>query len=399
MHRIDGVVRDYVWGSLTAIPELLGGQPSETPVAELWFGAHAAAPSRLQADGDSSDLAELIAASPDQHLGKDVAARFGRHLPYLLKLIAPAAPLSLQVHPSLERAGWKFDEEEQRGIALTAPDRSYRDRNHKPELVYALTTFEALCGFRAPRRVAELFEGLGLDLTERILAQLRSTPGPEAIQTVFEALLREETRPSADDVAAVASACADRLAAGISPSPRTDAIVVSLQMAHPGDPGVIVAMLLNPVTLQPGEALFVPAGCLHAYLSGLGVELMANSDNVLRAGLTIKHIDIPETLACVDYVAAPPIRIAPETFDDCTRVYYAPVDDFELTVSDVRPERAVMVRGRGPRLILGVSGECVVETSSGEKEALTPGAAVFVGASEGAVRISGEGTIAQADVP
>ncbi|KAE8764561.1 mannose-6-phosphate isomerase, class I [Georgenia thermotolerans] len=402
MQRLRGVGRDYAWGSTEAIPALLDEPATGEPVAEMWFGAHPAGPAHVvgRGDGVASDLRSMIAADAAGTLGEDVVSRFGPRLPYLLKLIAPARPLSLQVHPSLERAQERFRAEDAAGIPRDAPERNYRDPNHKPELVYALTTFEAVCGFRAPRRAAELFANLSAPLARDLRAVLRQDPTAAGVRTVFTSLLDERTRPSAEEVQAVARSCAGRLRDG-SPSPRADHTVVMLAEAYPGDPGVVASLLLNPVTLQPGEALFVPAGGVHAYLSGLGVEVMASSDNVLRAGLTTKHVDVAEMLECVDYVAAPPIRPAPEIFHGATRVYYAPVDDFELSVthlSDGADDAGHPLPGRGPRVLLCLDGVISVATGA-ELLTLARGDAVFVRADEGRLTVRGVGTLVQADVP
>lgn len=399
MRRVSGVPRDYAWGSADAIHELVGTVPDGRPLAELWFGAHPTAPARLA--GVPADLRSLIAADPAGALGQDVTARFGVELPYLLKLVAPARPLSLQVHPSLERAREGYAAEDRAGIPLHARHRNYRDRNHKPELVFALTTFDAVCGFRAPRRAAELLAGLGAPLARSLHRTLVADPTATGMRAAFTTLLDEPTRPSPQDVAQVVEACAARLAAG-SPSPRADATVGLLAEDYAADPGVVASLLLNPVTLQPGEAMFVPAGGVHAYLSGLGVEVMASSDNVLRAGLTSKHIDVPEVLDAVDYIAAPPIRVAPEVFHGATRMFYVPVDDFELSVtrltdgdcrSGPRP-----LPGRGPRMLLCLEGQVEV-CSAADRMELRRGEAAFARADDGALTIRGIGTLVQADVP
>lgn len=398
MYRIHGIARHYDWGSPDAIPRLLGEEPTGTPVAELWFGAHPSAPARVQGAGVALDLRALLAEDPDGCLGEGVVRRFGRELPYLLKVIAPARPLSLQVHPDLQRARARFAAENDAGIPLDSPRRNYRDANHKPELVYALTRFEALCGFRAPRRAAELLQGLGTTLTDTLHRQLLAEPDAGGVRRAFTSLLNLVSRPSPEVVAEVVAACAARLQSG-TPSVRADNTVVLLHREHPGDPGVVASLLLNPVTLNPGEALFVPAGGVHAYLSGMAVEVMASSDNVLRAGLTSKHIDVPEMLACVDYVAAPPIRLAPEHLGGPENVFYAPVDDFELWVADVGPSVGPLpLRGRGPRIILCVRGAVTVALKDATAQ-LTPGGALFLRADEGRPTISGEGTVVQADVP
>jgi mannose-6-phosphate isomerase len=396
VHRIHGTARDYAWGSRDAIPDLLGRPASDSPVAELWFGAHRTSPALVD-DAPAADLAALIDRDPSAMLGDDVRARFGDRLPYLLKLIAPERPLSLQVHPHLHLAEAGYAAEEAAGIPVDAPHRSYRDPNHKPELVYALTPFEALCGFRAPRRAAELFTGLASPLAEKLHGVLREDLSPVGVRTAFTCLLDAESRPSPQDVGALVDACRDRLRHG-STSPRADAIVEALAQAYPGDPGVVASLLLNPVSLQPGEALFVPAGGVHAYLGGLAVEVMANSDNVLRAGLTAKHVDVDELLKAVDYVAAPPIRTAPEVFHGATRVFYAPVDDFQLSVTEIDDGAVHPLPGRGPRVLVCLAGEIVV-TSGTDHAALRRGESVFVPASEGTLTAQGSGTLVQADVP
>jgi mannose-6-phosphate isomerase len=400
VYRLTNAIQNYAWGSRTAIPTLLGTEVTGSPVAEAWFGAHSSAPSHCVRDDGrpGAPMTEVIAADAAGVLGEDVQARFGAALPYLLKIIAAETPLSLQVHPHVERAREGYAEEEAAGVPVDAPHRNFRDRNHKPELVYALTRFEALCGFRAPRRAAELLKDLGAPLTDELHAMLADRSGAAGIEAVFTWLLRPETRPSAEDVGAVAAACAARLADG-SPSPRADRTVVRLQEAYPGDPGVVTSLLLNPVTLHPGEALFVPAGGVHAYLNGTGVEIMASSDNVLRAGLTPKHVDVDELLRNVDYVAAPPIRIAPERFHGATRVYYAPVDDFELSVTGVSDELVHPLPGRGPRVLLCLEGRLVVSSQHDGELELTRGQAAFVPASDGTLTVQGDGTVVQADVP
>src|SRR5690606_12142873 len=257
---------------------------------------------------------------------------------------------------------------------------------------------EALCGFRAPRRAAELFENLDAPLARSIAAMLRADPTASGVRTVFSALLGPRTRPDVDAVAALAEACRARLGSS-SPSARADGNVVLLQSEHPGDPGVAASLLLNPVSLQPGESVFIPAGGVHALLHGTVVELQASSDNVLRAGLTTKHVDVPALLATVDYVAAPPIRLAPETFHGSTRVFYAPVDDFELSVTTLGGVPAWQpVPGRGPRIVLCLEGAVEVRSA---REAITlgRGQALFAGAVEGPLTVRGHGTIVQADVP
>ena len=402
MERLAGARQRYDWGSTTAVFDFLGQKPDGQPWAELWLGAHPNGPTHLvDASGDASPttLEQLVAAEPQRLLGADVVRRFGPQLPYLLKVIAPGQVLSLQVHPSLEQAAEGYALENEAGIAPSHPLRNYKDPNHKPEMVLALEHFEAVAGFRAPRRAAEVLAGLESRLARRMRRSLVLNPTRFGIRQVFSDLVSVGSRPTCQEVDDLAAELAGRLGRGESPSRRVDANAVAMARTFPGDPGIAAALLLNPVTLRPGEALFVPAGSVHAYISGLGVEIMASSDNVLRAGLTTKHVDVPAMLACVDYVAAPPVRPAPEYLSHATRAYYAPVDDFELLVTDVvQADGRVQVPGRGPRIVLGLAGSVTVTTPSGQ-EALARGQAVFVGADERTLAVEGQGTVVQADVP
>lgn len=396
MLRITQATQAYAWGSSTALQDALALTQAGV-LAEAWLGAHPSAPSPAT-DHGAGNLLEVIARGARDVLGPDVVNRFGAQLPYLLKVIAAEHPLSLQVHPNIDAARAGYDAEDAAGVPLHAPQRNYKDRNHKPELVYALTQFEAMCGFRAPRRAAEMFADLDCPLAKELHGVLVERPSTEGIRAAFTRLLDPATRPGPDEVASLAEAVARRLADG-SPSPRTDRTVLLLQREYPGDPGVVTSMLLNPVTLQPGEAMFVPAGGVHAYLHGVGVEIMASSDNVLRAGLTPKHVDVPELLRNVDYVAAPPIRIAPEVFHGATKVFYAPVDDFELSVTELADDEEHPLPGRGPRILLALAGELTVATSNDGILTLTKGQSAFVPASDGRLSVRGRGRLVQADVP
>ena len=396
MRRIEPARRRYAWGSATAIPAILGVADDGDPWAEAWYGSHPGGPARI---AEGRTLSDLIEAEPERLLGDDVIRRFGFQLPFLLKLIAPEQPLSLQVHPSQGQAAEGYALEDEAGVALDHPARNYKDTNHKPEMVLALTRFQAVAGFRAPRRAVEVLAGLDSILARRMRRTLRLNPTRYGIRQVFSDVVSAATRPSRQEIGDLIAEIAARFEAGTSPSLRVDSNVLKMAATFPGDPGVAAALLLNPVTLQPGEALFVPAGSVHAYISGLGVEVMASSDNVLRAGLTAKHIDVPEMLACVDYVAAPPVRPAPEYLSRATRAYYAPVDDFELMVTTVvAADGRLPVPGRGPRILLAVEGAMTLVTQA-DSQTLAQGEAVFVGADERSLSVEGEGTLVQADVP
>lgn len=381
MDRLDNTIRPYAWGSTTAIPRLLGVEPTGEPQAEMWMGAHPGAPSRT----DRGTLVEVIDADPDKELGSASVAKFGPRLPFLLKILAAGAPLSLQVHPDLKQAKEGYEDEERRGIPVDAGHRNYKDANHKPELICALTEFDGLCGFRAPARAAELLDGLGVDSLKPYVDLLHARPEEAALREVLTAVLTADRAEMAHTVAEAAAACT-RLGGD-------HAVYADIAHHYPGDPGVIAAMLLNHVRLQPGEALFLGAGIPHAYLSGLGVEIMANSDNVLRCGLTPKHVDVPELLRIVRFVPSDPGVLRPETSPDGEEVYETPIDEFRLS-------RYVLAQGTTahdltrptPQILLCTAGS----VRAGEHE-LAPGGSVFVPAGEKA-EVSGTGTVFRATV-
>lgn len=381
MDRLDNTIRPYAWGSTTAIPRLLGVQPTGEPQAEMWMGAHPGAPSRT----GRGPLTEVIDEDPEKELGRAAVAKFGPRLPFLLKILAAGAPLSLQVHPNLEQAQEGYEDEERRGIPIDAPHRNYKDANHKPELICALTEFDGLCGFRAPDEAAELLAGLDVDSLKPYVDLLHAHPEEAALREVLTALLTADRDELAHTVTEAAAACA-RLGGDYAP-------YADLAHHYPGDPGVIAAMLLNHVRLQPGEALFLGAGVPHAYLNGLGVEIMANSDNVLRCGLTPKHVDVPELLRVVRFEAGDPGILRPEASPDGEEVYETPTDEFRLSryvlPQDAAPHDLTLAT---PQILLCTAGSVRVDGST-----LGPGQSVFVPAGEKA-EVSGPGTIFRATV-
>ncbi|MFG3508268.1 mannose-6-phosphate isomerase, class I [Streptomyces sp. NPDC047821] len=386
MDRLSNTVRPYAWGSTTAIPELLGVAPTGEPQAEMWMGAHPGAPSRVARAGQPAQpLSALIEADPARELGPAAVAKFGPRLPFLLKILAAAAPLSLQVHPDLTQAREGHAAEERAGIPIDAPHRNYKDANHKPELICALTPFEGFCGFRAPDRTADLLAALDVDSLKPYVDLLHAHPEDAALREVLTAVLSADPADMAATVTETAAAC-DRLGGAHAP-------YAVLAHHFPGDPGVLAAMLLNHVRLQPGEALYLGAGVPHAYLGGLGVEIMANSDNVLRCGLTPKHVDVPELLRVVRFEANDPGILRPEASPSGEEVYETPVDEFRLS-------RYVRAEGAGPVDITAATPQIVLATSGTPQTndlTLTPGQSVFVPAGEKA-ELSGTGTVFRATV-
>jgi len=367
MERLRNWIQDYAWGSTTAIPRLLGVPETGAPQAEMWLGAHPSAPSKLKKGGHFIGLDAHIASHAEACLGSACLYHFGATLPFLLKVLAAAEPLSLQAHPDRARAERGFAEEEAAGIPVDAPNRRYRDPNHKPELIVALTEFHALCGFRLVSESVALFRALGLDC--RVLEE-------RGLEAYFEGVMTAPHDEQLALAAAALAACRSNRTSGHETICRWG---VRIGEKYPGDVGLIGALLLNHVVLAPGQALYLPAGNLHAYLEGTGIEIMASSDNVLRGGLTPKYVDVAELIACLDFTDGPAPVLEPEG-DIAT--YATPAEDFELTRLRMRGAHVELPHG-GPEILLVLEGRLELSTEAGATT-LEAGESVFIGADEGA---------------
>ncbi len=387
MVLIDGVLKNYDWGSLTAIPDLLGRGATGEPVAEVWFGAHPIGAAELRGWGIGLD--EHIAADPSAALGDLVADRFGS-LPFLLKVLAADVPLSLQTHPSTEQARRGYEREESMGIDRDGAHRCFRDRRHKPELICALSEFSALCGFREPSETLELLATIPTDALDPVRARLTAAPTPSGIGGLLDWLLAQDRQATADLVGSVTAACAVASSAPFAPERQT---VSDLGRRYRQDPAVLVALLLNLVTLRPGEAVFLGSGNLHCYLRGMGVEVMANSDNVVRAGLTSKHVDVGTLL---DIVETEPMNVdvqRPPVVDGVAS-YRSPVEEFSLQRIDLDGTARIEP---GPAILLCTSGHARLEGRTGAHP-LGRGAAAWMAASDGPARLDGTATVFRAGV-
>ncbi|MBW1764003.1 MAG: mannose-6-phosphate isomerase, class I, partial [Deltaproteobacteria bacterium] len=325
---LENSILNYSWGSKRFISGLFGNTgSSDEPEAELWMGAHPKAPSYAVVKGSRLSLADLIERDPKAVLGATVAERFSGKLPFLFKVLAAARPLSIQTHPSMKQAGEGFAMEQAGKIPLDALNRNYRDDNHKPELLCALTEMWALKGFRRVEEIIDLMgqintacHGLGVDI-------LRQNPGNAGLKMFFNYIMsmgKGEQARLVGDVMAVIE--------GLNNSDNTFDWMKKLNQEYPGDIGVISPLFLNVVLLKPGEALYIPAGELHAYLDGAGIEIMANSDNVLRGGLTPKHVDPTELLKILSFVPDCPEILTPVDQDSMESVYLSEAKEFILSV-------------------------------------------------------------------
>jgi mannose-6-phosphate isomerase len=439
---ITNTPRDYAWGSRTAIAELLGRQASGGPEAELWLGAHPGCPS-VVTDATPAfagrTLDALIAEDPARFVGPGRTT-----LPFLLKVLAAEKPLSLQAHPDTAQAEAGFARENEAGIAVDAPERSYRDASAKPELLLALSpTFEALAGFQHVSTIRMLLEELILFSPDDDRDALRAfagrladgdpalaastgsshdvaalnppdsattspahTGGGNPLRDTVEWLLR-----GGDDVATLVGAIT-RAASGSTDdsSFRRELLTVGrLADLHPGDPGIVLSLLLNRVSLGQGQAMFLPAGNIHAYLEGLGIELMAASDNVLRGGLTDKHVDVDELLDVLVFEATPTPMVRPDSPVPGVEVFRTDVDDFvlaQVALGDAAAVHGYSVAGpdtatftlTGPAIVLVVTGGIRIDGAT-DRTSLGRGDAVLITPDEATVTFSGSGVAYLATTP
>ncbi|PJI94010.1 mannose-6-phosphate isomerase, class I [Luteimicrobium subarcticum] len=383
---LDNTVQRADWGSTSVIQGLLGEPPDGRPAAELWLGAHPLAPSVASTPLGAVSLVDLVRADPVGMLGRRVQDTYGPRLPYLLKVLAADRALSLQVHPKphLARAG--FNRENAAGVPLTASHRNYKDDQSKPEMIVALGRFEGLAGFRRPDRSLALLHGLDGDLVAAMRDALagggrgpRPLVGTSAsvVRDAFErAVHARRDERVADDVATTLASV--RARAGTVPGwmALADAAALRLGADYPGDPGALAAFLLNVFVLHAGEAVFLAPGQVHAYLRGAGVEIMSSSDNVLRAGLTHKHVDVDALLECADFAPSPPPHPQQSAVASGLTSYRVPVREFGLVVGEVHGEPADLPSD-GPRVVLVLDG--VVDVVAGvHRTRLGRGASVFV---------------------
>ena len=353
-----------------------------------------------------------MAERPAETLGP-VAQRFGGALPFLLKVLAVAEPLSIQAHPTLAQAAAGFAREAAAGIAADAPQRSYRDRNHKPEVVVALEPYWLLSGFRPYEAIARRLAAIGVPALQAAVADLRAAPGAAALRALVAAALRLDAGQRADLVArAVAHADGQvrESASGAATSARAAATAGAASSAHwvqrlatqyPDDAGVLSPWLLNLVQLAPGEGMYTGAGTLHATLHGTGVELQANSDNVLRGGLTPKHVDVPELLRVGSFAASDAAVLRPPAAANGERHYATPTAEFALSsvALDQLPAPAPFAAvTAGPEILLLLHGDGTVRDGAGREVSCGPGESLFVPAAVPSYEVRGTGLMFRARV-
>lgn len=386
MQKLINSVQNYAWGSKTALTELYGmANPDGLPMAELWMGAHPKSSSKItDSHGTMQSLRDVIDADKTALLGANVAARFGE-LPYLFKVLCAAQPLSIQVHPSKKAAEVGFAKENAAGIPLDAAERNYKDPNHKPELVFALTPFLAMNAFREFAEIATLLQPVVA--ANPLIGEFIAQPNGERLSALFAGLLNMQGDEKAQALKVL------RTALETQQGLAWDAIRLIAEF-YPDDSGLFSPLLLNIVQLNPGDAMFLYAETPHAYLRGTGLEVMANSDNVLRAGLTPKYIDIPELVANVKFIAKPANELLTQPVLRGDEMDFPiPVEDFAFSLHALGNNAATLTQD-GAAILFCVDGESVLRKND-QRLVLKPGESAFVAANESPIQVSGNGRLAR----
>lgn len=386
MQKLINSVQNYAWGSKTALTDLYGiANPNNLPMAELWMGAHPKSSSKIEdASGQARSLRDVIDADKAALLGDKVAQRFGE-LPFLFKVLCADQPLSIQVHPNKQASEIGFAKENAAGIPLDAAERNYKDPNHKPELVFALTPFLAMNAFREFSEIISLLQPVAG--ANNAIAHFLENPNAEALSQLFASLLNMQGEEKSHALA-VLKAALD------SQQGEAWETIRLIAQFYPDDSGLFSPLLLNVVKLNPGEAMFLFAETPHAYLQGVALEVMANSDNVLRAGLTPKYIDIPELVANVKFVAKPAAELLTQPVKNGAELDFPiPVEDFAFSLHDLSQTETTIAQ-ESAAILFCVEGEATLH--KGEQHlVLKPGESAFVAANESPVSVSGTGRLAR----
>jgi mannose-6-phosphate isomerase len=404
IYRLENPVQRYIWGSATGLSEALGiPNPGGGPLAELWMGAHPSAPSTAYVAGRRVRLDELIRSDPESVLGKKVVERLGPALPFLFKALSAGMPLSIQAHPGKRKAAIGFDRENLSGIPVDAPERNYRDANHKPEMAVALTRFELLCGFRP---IPEIIENARIAAPQeygRILGRLAKNPGRVELSVFFYTMISADERIRAPLLSNARAGIESALKAGSLPKERVEAFewVLRLMDIFPDDMGALMPLILNHLILEPGEGAFIAPGELHAHLSGTCLEIMANSDNVIRGALSKKHVDIPELVSVLSFnpERLEPLRPGPST--GAEEPYPVLVPDFQLSRLRLAPDRSYRRSSSGPEILVCVEGRAEISCAGEAPLRLARGESAFVeeGAGRYVLASTEESVVFRAAVP
>lgn len=386
MQKLINSVQNYAWGSKTALTDLYGiANPNNLPMAELWMGAHPKSSSKIEdASGQARSLRDVIDADKAALLGDKVAQRFGE-LPFLFKVLCADQPLSIQVHPNKQASEIGFAKENAAGIPLDAAERNYKDPNHKPELVFALTPFLAMNAFREFSEIISLLQPVSG--ANNAIAHFLENPNAEALSQLFASLLNMQGEEKSHALAVLKAVLE-------SQQGEPWETIRLIAQFYPDDSGLFSPLLLNVVKLNPGEAMFLFAETPHAYLQGVALEVMANSDNVLRAGLTPKYIDIPELVANVKFVAKPAAELLTQPVKNGAELDFPiPVEDFAFSLHDLSQTETTIAQ-ESAAILFCVEGEATLHKGE-QRLVLKPGESAFVAANESPVSVSGTGRLAR----
>lgn len=394
IHKLDNPIQRYAWGSRDGITEALGvPNPGGGYFAELWMGAHPSAPSKTMIDGRLIGLDELIEREPERYLGPRCVARFGGELPFLFKALSAGTPLSIQAHPSKRKAEIGFDRENLGGVPVDAPERNYRDSNSKPEASVALTQLELLCGFRPIGEMLDIVRAIGSSQYSKLFGRLEKNPGRVELSVLFYGLVSAEEPYKLRFLEGVRSRIEQVLECGSAPEGLEPVFrwVLRLMGIFPGDIGALAPIILNLVEIEPGQSVFIAPGELHAYLSGTCLEIMANSDNVIRGALTGKHIDLPELVSVLSFNPERVAPVLPEKTSELEDSYPIFVPDFQVSRIALKPGDAWARRGSGPEILLCARGSASISGPGGELLALERGESAFAAAAAGGFEVSSVG--------
>ncbi|PKL09208.1 MAG: mannose-6-phosphate isomerase, class I [Spirochaetae bacterium HGW-Spirochaetae-7] len=401
---LENRLQKYDWGSAEYLPEFLGrDNPSGEPWAEMWMGAHPKAPS-IAIDpltGTRVALDALVAANPASVLGKSTVDRFDGKLPFLFKVLSIAKPLSIQAHPTKRKAEHGFAGEEFASIPIDSPDRNYKDRNHKPETVVALGPFQGLCGFRPIAEIVRNIQTLSPEDWPKLVRRLAADPGMLELSVFFYTFV-SLTGDSKTRTLTYTRRRSERIVAAEpagSATARIFTCVLELMDVYPDDVGALAPLVLNLFELAPGQALNIAAGQAHAYLHGNAVEIMANSDNVLRGGLTHKHIDIPELISLLSFESAAFTPTPMASTVNGFGTYDCGVPDYAIARATVHGTMKAGRRAHVPEILLCTAGSLSVSPGKGLPLPLSKGSSVFVTADHGPYSLSGDGELFRASMP
>jgi mannose-6-phosphate isomerase len=390
-------IQNYAWGSETFIPQLTGeSAPEKVPQAELWMGTHPKAPSLVWHDGEWVPLPKLIRENPEGVLGKSAANKFSNRLPFLFKVLAAERPLSIQAHPNRDQARQGFARENRLKVPLNAPHRNYKDDNHKPEIICALTPFWALIGFREFEDIIVLTDRIEASSFRDRVTDSCGQANHESLRRLFTGLVTMDGDDQRRMVAEVVESCEKYAGAD-----KAFEWTVKLNRAYAGDIGVLSPLFMKIARLEPGEAMYISSGQLHSYLEGAGIELMANSDNVLRGGLTPKNIDVPELLEILDFSSNKRCLLNPERGMNNERLYRCPAEEFILSeISLNEGDVFVGPKERSVEIMICTEGEArIIDLDREEALSLNKGTAIIIPASVGQYEIEGMSTVYKAAVP